>query len=45
MRSAIVSKNYTTFVKKYKALSRGEVLPSLGIVERFLGDDPRFCDC
>ncbi len=46
MGSAIVSKNYATFLYKYKDLSCGrEVLSYLGIVGRFSGDDPHFCDC
>ncbi len=46
MGSAMVSKNYATFLWKYKDLSwwRG-VLPYLGMVERFQGDYPHFCDC
>ncbi len=46
MGSAIVSKNYATFLYKYRDLSLGRgVLPYLGIVGRFRSDDPRFCDC
>ncbi len=46
MGSAIVSKNYATFPWKYKDLSLGKgLLPYLGMVGRFCGDDPRFCDC
>ncbi len=46
MGSAIVSKNYATFLYKYKDLSWGRgVLPYLGMVGRFLGNDPHFCDC
>ncbi len=46
MRSAIGSKNYATFLYKYKDLSWGRgVLPYLGMVGRFYGDDTCFCDC
>ncbi len=46
MGSAIVSKNYVTFLKKYKDLSWGRrVFAYLGMVGRFHGDDPDFCDC
>ncbi len=46
MGSAIVSKNYATFLQKYKDLSLGRgVLTYLGMVGRFRGSDPCFCDC
>ncbi len=46
MGSAIISKNYANIPYKYKDLSCGRgILSYIGMVGRFCGDDPHFCDC